>query len=181
MSKFFDLVSMRSYKQTGISGLRYVFYKGKPVNVIDETDIDKLRMHKDIFFECDEFGAPIIKEVDTEGVKSYTRFRAAIANRDELFAEADKIAKEKRKNGIDVDSLLKEAEVDTIDKHSDADADDKHTDEIIEKVLEGGAILKTPKKITKKPKNPLECEQCGYISKDMNDLKDHLEKHDEED
>jgi len=160
---YFDLISAHSYKMSGFSGTRYCFYKGKPVE-IDASDAEKFRMHKDIFFECDENGQALTAASNPGGAKTFVTFRPNIANRDVKIEEDNKQAMEQRKAGVDVNELLKEVNKDASDKKPDV----------------GDGKAKKEKKV-KVAKNPLECELCGYIAKDTEDLRLHLDKHSEED
>ena len=162
---FFDLISTRSYKMSGPSTKRYVFVKGKPVSVEIPSDISKFRCHTDIFFECDIDGAAIAAPENSNKIaKSFIKFNPTVANK--LQDMVEKINEESKANAIkereeiNVDSILKEAEEDSNKNYS--------------------RQLKIIKK-EKKVKNVLECELCGYESKDKTDLKDHLDKHSEED
>lgn len=168
MSTFFDLKMAHSYKMSGISGRRYCFYKGKPVEVTDTEDIQKFRAHSDLFFECDEDGNQVSIESQNKGAKTFVTFRPNIANRDEVIKKGNEQAMEQRKAGVDVNKLLEEAGKDAINKGNDTNA---------------GKKVKQPKQVKqeKKEKNPLECELCGYVAKDLDDLREHLDKHSEED
>ncbi|MDF2615354.1 MAG: hypothetical protein K0Q47_9 [Sedimentibacter sp.] len=160
---YFDLKSAHSYKMSGLSGRRYCFYKGKPVEVTDEEDANKFRAHTDLFFECDESGKPIATNAQHNNAKTFVTFRKHIADRDEVIEESNKQAMEQRKAGVDVNAILEEASKDAIKSESS-------TKNVTKK-----------SKVAKKDKNPLECELCGYVAKDQEDLKAHLDQHSEED
>ena len=156
---YFDLVSTRSYKMSGPSTKRYVFVKGKPVEVTDLSDIAKFRMHTDLFFECDKNGNAVMLSNNNATAKSFVKFRPDIVDRDEIIKEANAKAEAERKT-VDVNSILEEASKDVVNNFA-------------------RPLMKTKKE--KKVKNVLECDSCGFIAKDQNDLKDHLDKHSEED
>lgn len=156
---YFDLKETRSYKMSGLSGRRYVFYKGKPVEVIDLEDISKFRMHKDLFIECDKDGNPINNAPQVLNSKSFVKFKAFIANRDEIIEQSNKQAESERQNSVNVNELINQ----------------------VNKDVESNQKQFAKKKLEKKVKNALECDLCGYIAKDQLDLKSHLDKHSEED
>jgi rubrerythrin len=163
---YFNLKTAHSYKMSGLSGRRYCFYKDKPVEVTDTEDADKFRMHSDLFYECASDGSPIISETTHKSAKTFVTFRQSIANRDETIEESNKQAEEQRKSGIDINVLLDEA-------NKDVNENTASTSKIVKQAKQT--------KQAKKEKNPLECELCGYIAKDLDDLREHLDKHGEED
>ena len=161
MKTYFDLISTHSYNMSGPSRRRYCFVKGKPALVEDKEEIGKFRMHTDLFFECDQLGNKLIEEKVQNKAKTFVQFRPEIANREEAIKESNEKVEEERKNNLDVNELLEQIAKDVSSEVS-------------------GLVVKKTKK-EKKVKNVLECDLCGYIAKNQNDLKDHLDKHSEED
>jgi len=191
MATYFDLLTAHSYKITGLSSRRYAFYKGKPVYVTDEQDASKFRAYPELFYECDEEGNAVINDSDKKAARTIVTFRPHIANRDEVIEKSAIEAEAKRKAGVNVGALLEEVQKDITDKNpSDEDKKDNtdgapsvpvtaNTDADKTEIVGGSGVKKQKK--AKVEKDPLVCELCGYKAKDLEDLKAHIDQHDEED